>query len=121
MNNYQVTIALRNSLDDKKRQSVIESISKSLQKVEKEDVWGSKGLAYPLSREDKAYYVHFEFQSDPEKISDLDKMLKLNEDVLRHLLIKRDVRVKANTKAEKAEKSGKAEKTKKSPEKEESK
>ena len=58
-------------------------------KVEKEDLWGSRDLAYPIKRQSKGFYAHFELEADPKNAKGLDKTLKLEEDVLRYLLTRR--------------------------------
>lgn len=88
MNSYQLTLLLKNDLDETARRTLLESISKSFGKLVKEDLWGSKNLAYPISHQDKAYFAHFEFESEPNAISSLDKMVKLNEDIIRYLLVR---------------------------------
>jgi small subunit ribosomal protein S6 len=90
MNTYQLTLLVSSNLDDKKRGDVLASISKNFDKVIKEDLWGNKSLAYDINHEGKAYYAFYEFEHDPKKISSLDKMVKLNEDIMRYLLLKVD-------------------------------
>lgn len=89
MNSYQLTLLVKNNLDEKERQELLDSITKSFEKLEKEDLWGVKDLAYPIRHQDKAYFVNYLFQAEPSKISSLDKKLKLNEDILRYLLVRR--------------------------------
>ncbi len=90
MNNYTLTVLVKDSLDEKDRKAVLDSITKQLGKVEKEDLWGSRPLVYDIEHQNKAYYAHFEFQSAPNTIKALDRNLTLNEDILRHLLLKKD-------------------------------
>jgi len=86
MQNYQLTVLVKDSLDEKGRVALLDSIKKQFDAVIKEDLWGNRSLAYPIQHQDKAFYAHFEFAADQGKIAGLDKMIKLNEDVLRHLL-----------------------------------
>lgn len=93
MNSYYLTLVLKPDLEEKDRKSLLDSISKKVigteGKVEKEDLWGVRSLAYPLKRNNKGYFAHFEIQADPKNVKGLDKALDLEEDVLRYLLIKR--------------------------------
>lgn len=89
MNSYLLTLVIRPNLEEKARKELLDSITKRFAKVEKEDLWGSKNLSYPIQKHDKAYFAHFEFQSDPKDIPSLDKTVKLNEDIIRYLLIKK--------------------------------
>lgn len=90
MNNYYLTLVVSNKLDEKERKELLDSISKKINKVEKEDSWGMRSLAYPIKHQEKGFYAHLEFKADPKEISSLDKMIKLNEDIIRYLLLKKD-------------------------------
>lgn len=89
MNQYILTVVLKNDLDEKARNEVLDSITKQFSKVEKTDEWGSKDLAYQIKKQNKGFYVHYEFEAEPQVISSIDNKLKLDEDVLRYLLIRR--------------------------------
>ena len=88
MNNYQLTVLVKNDLEEKARKELLDGITKRFGKMEKEDLWGNRDLAYQINHATKAYFAHYEFQSEPNTIADLDKTLKLDEDILRYLLLK---------------------------------
>ena len=93
MNSYYLTLVLKSEMDEKERKTLLDSMVKKLLgedgKVEKEDLWGSRDLAYPIKRQSKGFYAHFELEADPKNAKGLDKTLKLEEDVLRYLLTRR--------------------------------
>lgn len=80
-------------MEEKERKTLLDSLSKKLVgkdgKVEKEDLWGERPLAYPIKKNTSGFYAHFEIQADPKDTKGLDKSLKVEEDVLRYLLIRR--------------------------------
>ncbi len=92
MNNYYLTLVLKPGLEEKDRKVLLDSVTIKLAgeegKVEKEDLWGERDLAYPIKRQTKGFYAHYQFQADPKIIKDLDKNLKVEEDVLRYLLVR---------------------------------
>ncbi len=88
MNSYYLTLVLKTELDEKARKVIFDDVKKNIT-VEKEDLWGERVLAYPIKRQTSGFYAHFEIQSDPKDIKGLDKNLRLDEDVLRYLLIRR--------------------------------
>ncbi len=88
MNNYVLTVVFRNDLEEKTRKEFLETVTKRFEKIEKEENWGSRDLAYPIDHKTKGYYVHYTFSADPQSIAPLDKALKLEEDVIRYLLIR---------------------------------
>lgn len=88
MNTYHLTLILKVDLSEKERGEILDKITKSFAKKDKEDLWGSRDLAYPIKKQKKGWYAHFEFGAEPKSIPSLDKQLKLEEDVLRYLLIR---------------------------------
>ncbi len=93
MNSYYLTLVLNSGLEEKERKTLLDSMVKKLVgeegKVEKEDLWGEKALAYPLKKQTKGYFAHFEIQADPKNAKGLDKTLRVEEDILRYLLVRK--------------------------------
>lgn len=89
MNNYYLTLVLKPDLEEKARKELLDNLKKKFDKVIKEDLWGVRDLAYPIKKQIKGFYAHFEIEVDPQVAKGLDKILKLEEDVLRYLLIRR--------------------------------
>ena len=52
--------------------------------------WGRRRLAYPIQHHRDGLYVFIDMILAPETVSELDRTLKVSEDVLRHLIKKRD-------------------------------
>lgn len=73
----------KGELDLEKIKAVIGKNGKVLQ----EDNWGKKTLAYPIKKEASGYYYLVTFEISPDKVSQLDNILKLNENIIRYLLI----------------------------------
>lgn len=80
-------------MEEKERTALLDSVTKKLAgedgKVEKEDLWGNKDLAYPIKKRGKGFFAHYEILADPKNAKSIDKTLKLEEDVLRYLIIRR--------------------------------
>ena len=51
------------------------------------DHWGSRRLAYPIRRQRSGYYVVSQFRSGPSALPELERILRLDEGVMRYLLI----------------------------------
>lgn len=47
-------------------------------------------LAYPIKNFNQGIYVSLEFTLDPEKMTDLEKKIKIEKAILRHLIIKKE-------------------------------
>lgn len=80
-------------MEEKERKTLLDSMTKKMAgdegKVTKEDLWGNKDLAYPIKKQTRGYVAHFEIVTDPKDAKAIDKSLKVEEDILRYLLIKR--------------------------------
>jgi len=49
--------------------------------------WGKRQLAYPIRGQTNGYYVVAQFSVDPAVIAELERALKLDEDILRYLVV----------------------------------
>ena len=54
----------------------------------KVNVWGKRRLAYPIQKKLDGIYVQFNYQADGTQIEPLERIMRLEEDVLRYLTIK---------------------------------
>ncbi|KKR81341.1 MAG: 30S ribosomal protein S6 [Candidatus Daviesbacteria bacterium GW2011_GWA1_41_61] len=88
MNNYALTLVLKPDVEEKARKELLESMAKKMGKKEKEEEWGVRDLAYPIKHQRKGYFLHYQFCVEPKDIAPLDKALKLDEDILRYLLVR---------------------------------
>ena len=93
MNSYYLTLVLKPELSEKESKDLLDSMTKRLLgldgKIEKEDLWGNRDLAYPIMKQTKGYFAHYEISADPKNAKGLDKILQVEEDILRYLLIRR--------------------------------
>jgi len=70
-------------------------------KVLKTDNWGLKTLAYRINKNRKGYYVLFHFDTPAPALLEMERLMRLNEDVLRYMSIKVEEFVEEETPAEK--------------------
>jgi small subunit ribosomal protein S6 len=49
--------------------------------------WGKRQLAYPIKKHDNGYYVVVQFRTSPESLPEFERAIKLDEDVLRYLVV----------------------------------
>mgnify|MGYP006068602957 FL=1 len=52
--------------------------------------WGKKTLAYDIKKQKEGYYILFTFVAKPEFIAEFERILRLDEIVLKHMVIKKD-------------------------------
>jgi small subunit ribosomal protein S6 len=75
-----------------KEQKQIEEFIAKHAEFEKTDVWGKKALAYPVRKKRSGFYCLFLFSGSGDLASLLEKHHKLNENILRHLTVVRDLK-----------------------------
>jgi small subunit ribosomal protein S6 len=49
--------------------------------------WGKRTLAYPIKRHETGYYVVAKFETEPTALPEFERAIKLDEGVLRHLVV----------------------------------
>jgi small subunit ribosomal protein S6 len=57
-------------------------------KVEKQEYWGLRSLAYRIKKNRKGHYVLLNINAPANAVHELERQLKINEDVLRCLTVK---------------------------------
>lgn len=59
-------------------------------KIDKEESWGRRKLSYPISKNTFATYMTLYFELEPENLLKVDREIRSNKHIIRHLLIIRD-------------------------------
>lgn len=65
-------------------------IEKDGGKVTKRENWGLRNLAYRIQKNRKGYYVLMNIDAPAEAVKEMERLIRLDEDVIRHLTIKVD-------------------------------
>lgn len=93
INSYEAVIVISLKLGE---EGIAETIAKFKDMVSKNgtlesvDEWGKRRLAYEINKETEAYYVLFDFKSEAEFPSELDRVLMITDGVLRSMIIKKE-------------------------------
>lgn len=93
MTNYEVMFIIDPTLEDEKKEATIEAVKEIIAsegEVGKVDVWGMRKLAYPIQKKTEGYYVVIEFKAQPTLPRELDRRLKISDNVMRHLIDNKD-------------------------------
>jgi len=94
MNYYETVFILTPVLSDKQTKEAVEKFKKSLKisgaKINHEESWGLKKLAYPIQKKSTGFYFLLEFQAEGSSINKLEVELKRDEKVMRFLTMKMD-------------------------------
>lgn len=93
MRNYEVMFVIDPALEDAKKDATVESVQSIIAadgEVGKVDVWRMRKLAYPIDKKEEGYYAVVEFQGNPTLPKELDRRLKISDNVIRHIIINKD-------------------------------
>ena len=93
MTNYEVMFIIDPTLEEAKKEATIETVQGIIAKdgeVVKTDVMGMKKLAYPIAKHEEGYYVVIDFTASPALPYELNRKLKINDNVMRHIIINKD-------------------------------
>lgn len=102
MNRYETVCIVRPDVSEDVIKGIIQKATSSLEgsgaTVTKVDEWGRRKLAYPIQKKSDGYYFVLDYNSSPEASKEIERILGLNEDVLRQ----QTVRIITTKKMEKA-------------------
>ena len=92
MRPYEVMIILEPTLEESQVQQVINRSTETLTAgnvtVNKVEKWGKRRLAYELDHRTEGYYVLFDVTGEPAPMNELDRQLRLADDVVRHKIVR---------------------------------
>lgn len=71
-------------------QKVQDTITRIGGTISKVDEWGKRALAYEVKHQREGYYVVVDFEADPAQVKELDRVIKIHEEIIRHLIVKLD-------------------------------
>jgi len=85
---YECMLILPAEADEALVTTAVERITKVIApsggEVTKLDRWGRKRFAYELARQTEGYYVVVQFKAEPATQQELDRTLKIADEVIRH-------------------------------------
>lgn len=84
---YIMDPALEESAVDAKLEKFHELVTSSGGEVAAVDHWGNRQLAYPVKKQSSGYYVVAQFSAAAEDLPEFERLLKLDDEVMRYLLV----------------------------------
>ncbi len=58
--------------------------------VVRSEYCGFRSLAYPIKKNHKGHYYIIQMKADGETVAELNRIMKINEDIIRHLIVRVD-------------------------------
>ncbi|MAZ01919.1 MAG: 30S ribosomal protein S6 [Sneathiella sp.] len=91
---YETVIIARQDISSQQVETLTEAASAFVTdgggKVAKVEHWGLRNLAYKIKKNRKGHYVLLNIDAPADAVKEMERNLRLNEDVLRHMTIKVD-------------------------------
>jgi small subunit ribosomal protein S6 len=92
LNDYEMMVIMNPDLDEEGFAAELERLQTRLTdaggQVQKVDVMGRRRLAYPIRKRVEGYYAVIWYQLSISDLPELERWLKLNENVLRYLNVR---------------------------------
>ena len=113
MSVYETLFIALPSLTDEEVDKLVEKITSTIEglegKIRKIDKWGKRVLAYPIKKLNEGIYVLIEFELEKSKVSEIDRRMKIDETIMRHIIVNldHDLKLKAREEKKKAKKAKK--------------
>jgi len=94
MRPYEVGVILRADISNDALSSLMETVQGWIESnegvVNQIENWGRRRLAYPIKKQRDGYYVFYKANIAPSGTAEIERNLRLSEDVLRFLVIREE-------------------------------
>ena len=96
MTEYEILLLLAPELSEEKQTEIVGRVRTLIEQgggtVGRHDAWGRRKLAYPVAKHEEGVYHLVEFSASAETLDELSRVLKIDDDVLRHMATRRPER-----------------------------
>jgi len=103
---YELGIVVSPEASEDQTKAILDRVTQVAQtnggQVVKLHPWGRRRLAYPIERHRDGIYFFLDLSLTPQTVLEIDRNLKVTEEVIRHLLVKRDPKAIAMQRAREA-------------------
>lgn len=82
---------LENEIIEKTVSKFENLIKKHKGEIEKTEKWGKRKMAYPIAGRPDGYYAIIYFKANTDFVSELDRVLRISDEVLRFMILRRDI------------------------------
>ena len=93
MKAYELLFFVDPTITDEVRAGVMKRVEVAITEnggsVDSVDNWGKRKLAYEIDKLTEGDYTLVNFQADPTQIAELDRVLRINDAVKRHMIVRR--------------------------------
>lgn len=97
MRHYELMVILNGDLDEEAAENLIGRVETFVEgaggETVKTDFWGRRPLAYEIRNQNAAYYAVFDIEIGADSLEEIERQLRLHDDVIRFKSIRPDVRI----------------------------
>lgn len=94
MRKYELMVIYTPQLDEEGLAAQLEKTKELIAsvggEVEKVDQWGKRRFAYEINDNTEGFYVVIDFKAESGATSEVERILKITDEVVRYLLVRRD-------------------------------
>ena len=94
MRKYETIFILNPALEEEAVKANIEKFKGVIENgggtVENVDFWGKRKLAYEIAKVNEGYYTLVNFTADSELPRELDRIFRITDGVMRHIIVKEE-------------------------------
>ena len=93
MKAYELLFFVDPSITEEQRAGVMKRVDVAITEnggtIDNVDSWGKRKLAYEIDKLTEGDYTLINFHADPAQIAELDRVLRINNAVKRHMVVRR--------------------------------
>ena len=94
---YELTYIINPVISDDHTKNLVRRVNKLVEEnggsVLEVDEWGNNRMAYPIQKKRSGYYVNMYFKAPGELIGQLERTLRIEDNILRSLTLKMDAKM----------------------------
>lgn len=91
---YEAMYLVHPSVDEERLAEIIARYNQVVESaggvIEHSGKWDRRRLAYPINKVQEATYVLMYFRADPQVPAELDRLFRISDEVIRHLIVRHD-------------------------------
>ena len=88
---YETVLILDSTLDESQVEEKVTRLKRVIDGGEDGAVrvihWGKRKLAYPIGKKEQGIYVILRYETEPDRLAELERLARIDEQVLRHLTV----------------------------------
>ena len=91
MNKYESVIIINPNIEEQAIKGLVQKFTDLINKngkVEKVEEVGKKRLAYEIKKQKEGYYTVFNFEANPDSITELERVYRITDEVMKFIVVR---------------------------------